>query len=467
LQSQRRFRARQKQHEQQQLRVLNDLREQLEEVWEERRQIELEHRMLLCRLYVGEAIFQGQCQVTNISLPPLTEPPPPTQTETCSIVKDLAVLLAIPQCPGPLPPSRLPSPAPAMPSTCEEEDVPFLVEEAGLETSRVTTPQCSGANASETSDFLIKNQVTTSAPAPAAAAPTTAAPANAVRTDSSGVDTESIACLCPPLPGNMEHAAGTFLDRTAAATKNSIHATTTDDTSIDIAAVVQSIHHPDHFVHHHSNLIEALSAASMSVFGKGAGNRTSTASDSLPELISIHNTMLNLHGLYWHTAQLKPEISVQAAYTKLPQNTEKAVEIASNMVHEFSRHELFEFRKVSREYQRQMSRVFVSVQCWMETIRACNVPEEPVPLSSAASVQLELVRSVSNLNAAVADSIKARRQMLENAKSRLKVDHMAYINLCSYPNMPDHVAVYTLLQEIAREIHNTNTVATNNNHDNT
>ncbi|KAG7674764.1 hypothetical protein NADE_008048 [Nannochloris sp. 'desiccata'] len=299
------------------------------------------------------------------------QPPPRSQTAVCSIVKDLAVLLAIPQFPVPLPSAPAP---PAVPPATEEamNSVGGAVD---LGTTSADTPQGSDADAKETMS---------SSPA-AAAAPTAAA----IATDSFGVDTACILQFLPPLSrpfifSSIEYAPN-LVTRTGG---------TNTASASDIITVVQPLQTAKHFLHHHSNLIEALNKPSTPVFsavdGSGSANHA-----RIPRLISLHSAMSNLHSLYWHTAQLKPEVSVHAAYAKLPQNTELAVEIASKLVHEFSSEELVEFRKVSRGYQREMNKISVSVESWMERIRACVVPEDTLPFALAAAVSLDL-REVVN-----------------------------------------------------------------------
>jgi len=437
LQSQRRFRERKREQDEATNKLINTRIKELEIAHRECQELDLEHQILLCRLYVGEAIIQSQCQAAKITLAPLIEPPPRTQKAVCSIVKDLAVLLAIPQSPGPLPSSLPPSPAPPAVLSVGKEALPIVGEAANLETMRVDVPQCLNADATGT---------TSSAPV-------------AVATDFSGVENKTIADLCPSLPctdlhSSMEHVSGNLLARTVALNPAC---------ASDIIAAVQSLQNAEHFLQYHSDIIETLTDPAMPVLSHVDGNGIATHNTRVSRLTSLHNAVSKLHALYWHTAQLKPEVSVHAAHDKLPLNTELAVEIASKMVHEFSPEELFEFRRVSRGYQRDMNKISVSVESWMERIRACVVPEEPLPFALAAAVSLDLVKCVSQLNAAVADGIKARREMLENLKSRFTVEHIVYINSCSYPYMADHVAVYTLLQEIAREMHISNAAGKDNN----
>jgi hypothetical protein len=440
LQSQRRFRERKKEQDEETRSLINTRINELEIARNERRNLDLEHQILLRQLYVKEAIFQRQCQAANITLAPLTEPLPRTQTAVCSIVKDLAILLAIPQSPGPL------LPPPAVPSASKEAMI--IVGEAGnIRKTSVDAPQCSNADATET---------LSSTPTAAASAPT----ATARATDSSGVENESIEELCtlplprPVLHSSMEYAPGNLLARSVA---------TNPQCASDVVAAAQSLQNAEHFLHYHSILMEALADPSMPVFSPVDDNGSIAAHNNTRvfRLVSLYNAMSNVHALYWHTAQLKPEVSVDAAYAKLPQNTELAVEIASKMVHEFNSEELVEFRKVSRGYQRDMNKISVSVEGWMERIRMCAVPKEPLSFALAAAVSLDLVKCVSQLNAAVSDGIKARREMLQNLKSRFTLEHIAYINSSSYPYMPDHVAVYTLLQEIARELHTSNAAGKN------
>ncbi len=439
MQSQRKFREKNRQLQEAQNQLIDSTYAELEEAEEERRQLESEHRILLCHLYVVEAMFQTQCRSSNITLAPLTEPPPSNKTAAvCSIIKDLAILLAIPQSaapvaamPSPLSPTAAP---PAVPST--SDNVPSGRCEADMGVTSDNNPlQCNGD----------VKAGTVSATA-AAAAPTAAA----MPTHFAGVETESRMHLRSSLPSNLDAASGMVCAPTTNHKNNNA-------TSADVVAVVQSLQTAEHFLHHHSNLtIDLSKLALVPAFPAANGNGHAFQTTETSRLTSLHHLMSSLHSLYWHTAQIKPEISVHAASASLPENTESAVEVASKLVHAFDAQELAEFRKVSRGYERQMSRVSVSVESWMERIRACVVPEEPVSSALAANVSLELVKCVSNLNAAVADGIKARRHMLENLKSKLTLDHIAYINTCAYPAMPDHVAVYTLLQEIARKIHRNN-----------
>jgi hypothetical protein len=420
--------------------------------------------VLLNRLYVGEAIFQGQCQAADITLDALEEPPPSNKTAAlCTIIKDLAILLAIPQSPGPLPTEPATEAAPQLPSLPPSSAVPLAVPLTCKDVKSTGKEADMGETSNSTSQSSHAGATETSSPPPASAATAAAIITRAV---SSGVDTESVAYLCLPQfnPFTSTELLAPEPKTTAAIANNSNNNNndtdkndTVNNNPEGIEAAVQAIQTAEQFLQYHEKLFQALKKPSTVLTGTGNGIANHGNNSGISsKLITLHSNLSNLYSLYCHTAQLKPEVSVHAAHIKLPQNTELAVEIASKLVHEFSSEELADMRKVSRAYEREMNKISVSVEGWMDRIRSCVVSEQPVPFSVAASVSLDLVKCVSHLNAAIADGIKARSEMLENLKSSINLHHIEYINSCSYPYMPDYVAVYTLLQEIAQEMYRSN-----------